>query len=269
MVGIGFLVLGEVLYHLFPMDMVAESIGVATSLSFLPILGVGIITIIRERREKKEKGNIEGQLTKTEFNQLENKSEIEKKNTIVDKEKRTNKQNKPTRVAVISIIVSVLMILIILLIIYYPAILSPQKENAVAGQQDQEQQSKITKPVKVEEGSSQKNFTLAGLLVGHWRNDTAKLDYIFCGKQNILSIVRENDSSDCTYEINKTNEEKNYLEIVFNCPQPDWPGYAEEHTIEFSKNRDSFVNTMYIQGIAQRIEGNFTHVGTMDTCSKN
>jgi hypothetical protein len=101
-------------------------------------------------------------------------------------------------------------------------------------------------------------FTIS--IVGHWRNDKEKTDYIFYKDNKILSILREKSSSDCTYEINKQNDEKKYLEVWFKCPQTDWPGYVEQHTFEFS-DEEKFVDTMYIQGMASRVDGEFDKVG--------
>ncbi|MEK7523900.1 MAG: membrane lipoprotein lipid attachment site-containing protein [Patescibacteria group bacterium] len=97
-------------------------------------------------------------------------------------------------------------------------------------------------------------------LLGHWRNDTEKFDYIF-SENNLLTTVGEKGSSECTYEISKQNDKDRSIEIWFKCPQPDWPGYAELHDFEFSKNLTEVIDTLYIQGIASRIDGKFYKVG--------
>jgi len=97
-------------------------------------------------------------------------------------------------------------------------------------------------------------------IIGHWRNDTEKLDYLF-SENNLLTTIDKNGSSECTYEINKQDDEQKNIEIWFKCPQPDWPGYAELHEFEFSKNLINFIDTMYIQGMASRVDGEFYKVG--------
>ncbi|MCX6766886.1 MAG: hypothetical protein NT170_03885 [Candidatus Moranbacteria bacterium] len=154
--------------------------------------------------------------------------------------------------------VLLVIILIGISVVYYLTIFLPKKEGATQGRQAGKNQINTNAPKKLPE-----------LILGHWRNDKATLDYIFYKNNQALSVIRANDSSECTYEIQKQVEEKNYIEVWFKCPQPNWPGYAEEHVIELSKNRDSFIDTMYIQGMAQRIDGQFVKVGETDDGSKN
>lgn len=96
-------------------------------------------------------------------------------------------------------------------------------------------------------------------LVGHWRNDNEKLDYIF-SENNILTVVRSTGSQDCTYAAYAKDAITSIAEVWFKCPQPDWPGYIEGHTIEFTSNT-TFIDTLSIQGIDYRIGGAFTKVG--------
>lgn len=53
--GIVFFALGKILYHLFPMSIVTQSISAIAELSWLVFIGIGIIMLIRERKERKKK----------------------------------------------------------------------------------------------------------------------------------------------------------------------------------------------------------------------
>lgn len=119
--------------------------------------------------------------------------------------------------------------------------------------------SKIRPVNQQNQANDGNNLISTESLVGHWRNDTEKIDYIF-SKNNSLSVVGDADSKECTYEAHKQDAINGVIEVTFNCPQPDWPGYAELHTIEFTSNT-TFIDTLYIQGIASRIDGAFTKVG--------
>jgi hypothetical protein len=98
------------------------------------------------------------------------------------------------------------------------------------------------------------------IIIGHWRNDATKIDYIF-GQDSSLKIVPRDETEDCTYEFSKQTEIENSLAISFKCPLTDWPGFVEEHTFDFSKDYSTFIDTKNIQGMLTRIDGNFYKVG--------
>jgi hypothetical protein len=93
---------------------------------------------------------------------------------------------------------------------------------------------------------------------GFWRNDTEKLDYNFVDDANLL-IIREESSSECTYEVDTYDVQR--MTFWFRCHQPDWPGYAEFHEFNYTDDFRSFVDTLYIQGIPNRVEGTFVKFG--------
>jgi len=191
-----------------------------------------------------------------------------KNNKGLNKEITPKKLDKTIKTGVLAVILIIAIAILGYLTIPFRGKDEKNKPIVPTEQREQKQNKEASEPIN-DNTPSKKNFTLAGILVGHWRNDTEKKDYVFCGKQSALSVIGKDYSWECTYEIDKTDESKNYLSIWFKCPQPDWPGYAEYHTFEFLKNRDSFVDTMYIQGIASRVDGQFNQIGTADTCSDN
>ena len=103
-------------------------------------------------------------------------------------------------------------------------------------------------------------INLQQIVIGHWRNDTAKIDYIFM-EDSSISIIPRSNTEDCTSEIAKQNDSEKSLLIYFKCPQPDLPGYVEEHKLEFSKDYSTFIDTKNIQGMLTRVDGNFYKVG--------
>jgi hypothetical protein len=94
---------------------------------------------------------------------------------------------------------------------------------------------------------------------GVWRNDTAKVDYHFTAS-GYLTIVRDKGSSDCTTDVRNRIVASRTLSVWFKCPTPDWPGYAEEHDFIYSADFKTFMDTMYIQGVAQRVDGDFKKI---------
>lgn len=57
LVGIAFFVLGKVLWYLFPMNLAIQSIATIAELSLWVFLVIGIIVLLRERREKNKNEN--------------------------------------------------------------------------------------------------------------------------------------------------------------------------------------------------------------------
>lgn len=98
---------------------------------------------------------------------------------------------------------------------------------------------------------------------GVWRNDQEKLDYHF-GPEDLLEVIGDNGSMHdlgCTYSVEKRDADMRTVTVWFNCPQSDWPGYAELHEFIFDDKYESFVDTMYIQGIpSRRYEGRFVQL---------
>lgn len=105
-------------------------------------------------------------------------------------------------------------------------------------------------------------ISFSEIILGHWRNYEEKTDYLFNKEGQSLSILKEDGSTDCTYEIKNSIEDKRYMEIWFKCPMQDWPGYAELHVFEFSENLDAFTDTFHIQGVPYRVNGKFIKVGS-------
>ena len=103
--------------------------------------------------------------------------------------------------------------------------------------------------------------TPEALISGVWKNDAEKLDYHF-GPEDALEVVGADGSVHslpCTFSIQENENLNDWTASVwFNCPQSDWPGYAELHEFIFSEDYKSFTDTMYIQGIpSKRYEGSF------------
>jgi len=100
------------------------------------------------------------------------------------------------------------------------------------------------------------------VLLGVWRNDAEKLDYHFSPDDN-LEVVGANGSVHslpCTFSSDGAMESRT-LDVWFNCPQSDWPGYAELHELIFAEDYKSFVDTSYVQGmVLQRYDGRFVRL---------
>lgn len=105
-------------------------------------------------------------------------------------------------------------------------------------------------------GCDQQNRDIQENIIGHWRNDTEKTDYLFSEDRSLL-IVKETGSTECNYKIDLSRQDENILSILFACPQQDWPGYVEVHEFLFTKKYTEFIDTLYIQGIAYRLDGDF------------
>lgn len=90
---------------------------------------------------------------------------------------------------------------------------------------------------------------------GNFFSLLSKIDYIFNDKSK-LTIVREHNNSSCIYEVNNQNKKEINLDVWFKCPKADWPGYAELHQLVFI-DTDKLIDTYYVQGIPNRVEGEF------------
>lgn len=97
-----------------------------------------------------------------------------------------------------------------------------------------------------------KSFDLFDI-IGHWRNDDWKIDYIF--SLNNVEIVSEKWNMTCSYETNKNLKTKTLM-LTFRCPQPDWPWYTETHEFVFDDSQN-FIDTKTIQWVLYRIDGKF------------
>ena len=123
----------------------------------------------------------------------------------------------------------------------------------------------IIKQLPEQKGDGSFNFNaeenLGDFIVGFWLNEKINTSYFF-EKDKTFSIVSGEDVSTCTYETGNQNLESNSIIVWFRCPMSDAPNYAEEHTINFSKDYKSFTDTRNVYANIEKIAGQFIKVET-------
>jgi len=52
--GIAFFIFGKIIFHLFPMNLIAQSIATIAEIFLWVFIGIGIVVLFREKKERKK-----------------------------------------------------------------------------------------------------------------------------------------------------------------------------------------------------------------------